>query len=264
MTTARTRSSCTWLVGLALLLLLPAGAAAQSVESVVSAMEDTYRTQMESVDTYIVKTDMYTTYSRKLATDDGFTMESVTRLNDDSPLPTGEQPASTAATMLRTIEDLRKHATYSGTEVIDRVNCHVLTVDDPSKMDSGMGGDQMDQIRYYINAATYQPHEMRATAAQGEQGTPLNVEIRLRDYRTVDGLSMPYRTEIQTDLSPAQKQQMQQMMNMPEEQKNQMRQMMGAEQFDRLERMLNGEALVINVTDLQVNAPLPDGIFGDS
>jgi hypothetical protein len=246
----------------ALLAFGTAPAAAQSVDAVVSAMEDTYRSQMESVYTYILETDMYTTYHRKVETDDGFTVDSATQLKGQESVPMSGS-STTPTSMFETTEALRQHAAYDGTETIGGTRCHVLTINEPSKMDGGLSDAQAEQIRYYINAQTHQPRRI-ALAGSSRKGAPSSMTIDLLDYRTVDGLSVPYRMEFQTELSPQQKQQMNQLKNLPKSQRDQMKQMMGVEQFERFERLMDGKPMVVTVTDVKVNAPIPDGVFENS
>ena len=45
---------------------------------------------------------------------------------------------------------LEQHATYTGTEMIDGVQCHVLQVDDPSAVNPDMG-TEAQSMTYYAN-----------------------------------------------------------------------------------------------------------------
>jgi len=249
-----------------LLLMLTLPANAQSVESVVSAMEDTYRSQMESVYTYILETDLYTAYHRKVSTDDGFSVETVTQMNPQNNAPMGP-PTGPSTSLLDVTNDLRDHATYAGTEAVDGISCHVLTIDDPTALDSGMRSGQLEQIRYFVNAETHQPRRIIMTAAEDVQNNPTSMTIDMLDYRTVDGLSVPYRMEFLTELPAAQKQQMQAMLDrldqLAPERREQAMQMMGGG-MEQMKNLINGDPIVMEVTAVRVNADIPDGIFDGS
>lgn len=252
-------------VGISLLLLLIVlPVSAQSVESVVSAMEDTYRSQMESVDTYILETDMYTSYHRKVEGGDAFSMENVTQVKGQESMPMQSTPVTGTNSMIDLSDDLRQHATYSGSETLDGTRCHVLTIDDPSQLKSGMAGSDIDQIRYFVNADTHQPRRMVVSSSSGG---PSTMTVDMLDYRTVKGLSMPHRMEFTAELPPEQRKQMEaafaQLEQMPPEQREQAMQMMG-DQMQQMKNMMSGEPMVVTVTSLKVNVPLPDGIFDGS
>lgn len=248
------------------LLALTVPATAQSVESVVSDMEDTYRSQMESVDTYILEAESYTGYYRKVATDDDFTVESVTQMNAENNTPMGP-PSGPSTSLLDVINDLRAHATYAGTETVDGTRCHVMDIDDPSALDSGMGSGQLQQIRYFVNADTHQPRRMIMTAAEGVENNPTRITIDMLDYRTVDGLSIPHRMEFMPELPEEQKQQMRQMLDridqLAPERREQAMQMMGGG-MEQMKNLLNGDPIVVEVNAVRVNADIPDGIFDGS
>jgi len=83
----------------------------------------------------------------------------------------------------------------------------------------------------------------------------------MKDYRTVDGVSLPFRMEMITDMSDEQRQQMEQMKqqleSMPEAQRERMQKMMG----DQMEKLMNNEPIVIEVQEVIVNGDIPEGVF---
>jgi hypothetical protein len=54
---------------------------------------------------------------------------------------------------------LEQHATYTGTEMIDGVQCHVLQVDDPSAVNLDMG-TEAQSMTHYIHADRRVPTRM--------------------------------------------------------------------------------------------------------
>lgn len=265
--TSRLRSSlCLLFVGL-LVGALASPAWAQSVTSVVDDMQARYERQMETVDTYVVETNLYTSYSKKVMTDGEPTFQTQTEMKSQGGMgfsSTGT-PSSTYGLQF---EQLKEHATYAGTETIDGVRCHVLQVDDPSKVNPDAGGDNAESMTYYVDAEQHLPARMvMKQETQNSRGTgPASVTINMKDYQTTDGLTLPHRMEIQLqmDMSEQQRKQMQKMMkkmeNMPEDQREQMEKMMG-DQMESMKRMMSGEPIVIEVQSVQVNVDLPEGTF---
>lgn len=257
-----------------LLLLLFAGllagsgpAAAQSVDVVVENMRTRYEQQLETVDTYVVETNLYTSYNRKVTHDGISTYESQTRMKGQggSSLATSTTPSSAYGLQF---DRLKEHATYGGTESIDGVRCHVLTVDDPSKVNPEMSRGDAERMTYYVDAEQYVPVRLTMqTKQQGRRGpTASTVTVNMKNYQTTDGLTLPHRMEMQfeADISEQQRQQMkkamEQMENMPEQQRKQMEKMMGG-QMEMMKQMMAGDPIVVEVQSVQVNTELPDGVF---
>ncbi len=240
-------------------LLLGAGPApAQSVTSVVDDMQAAYDRQLETVDTYIVETNLYTAYNQKVPQDGRPTYRTQTQMKGSGTSSFAANTTPSAAYGMQ-FDRLRQHATYAGTETIDGLRCHVLRVDTPSAV---------DPVTYYVDAERHVPARMvMETAASGQQGpNPSSVAIHFRNYETTDGLTLPHRMEIQlnTNLSAEQRQQMQRMMKkmeqMPEQQRKQMEKMMG-NQMEMMKQMMSGDPIAIEVQSVQVNVDMPDGVF---
>jgi outer membrane lipoprotein-sorting protein len=276
---------------LAALCLLVPPATAQSVESVVDRMKQRYRDQIASVDNYVVETDLYTSYHRKVMKDGTPSFETATRLKGQgggTPFGGAQSPASQA--QFEHLDRLARHATYGGTETIGGAPAHVLHVDDPSKVDPSMSS-RADRLTYYVDAEQYLPVriQMEMPPAQGgamggtgsgssgggsnggASGPPQRVTIDLLDYRSIEGLMIPYTMKIETNLdetlTPQQRQQLEQLQKkleqMPESQRKQMERMLG-DQMERLQKMASGEPTTIQVRDVRVNEGLPDGVFSGS
>ena len=238
----------------------------QSVASVVDEMQARYNKQLETVDTYIVETNLYTSYNKKVMRDGAPTYKTQTKMKgpDDTGFASTTTPSAAYGLQF---DKLKQHATYTGTESLNGVRCHVLSVDDPSKVNPDLGAETTRMI-YYVNAEQHVPARMvMETETQGQGGPQAStVTINLLDYTTTDGLTLPHRMEIRlsSNLSAQQRQQMERMMkqmeNMPEEQRRQMEKMMG-QQMGMMKRMLSGEPIAVTVERVQVNTELPSGLF---
>ena len=251
------------------LLVSPQLAPAQSVDSIVDNMEANYKQQLETVETYIVKTNLYTSYNRKVTRDGEPTYETQMEMtgSSDSPYATSTTPTTAAGMQF---DRLRQHATYTGSETVNGAQAHVLSIDDPSKVSPEIGQGNAESLTYFIDANTYVPVRFLVESNQqgGRNAQDVQVTINMRDYRTTDGLTLPYRMEfiVNMNMSEQQRQQMQQAMkqmeNMPEQQRKRMEQMMG-NQMEMMKRMMSGEPVVVEVQSVEVNTELPDGIFAD-
>lgn len=257
--------------GLALSLVLSlflsaAPATAQSVTSIVDDMQSVYDRQIETVDTYIVDTNLYTSYNQKVMQDGAPTYQTQTRMkgSDASSFATSTTPSAAYGMQF---DRLRQHARYGGTETIDGVRCHILQVDDPSAVNPDMD-ENATSMAYYVDADRHVPVRMvmQTASAQKQGPEPSSVTVNFKNYETTDGLTLPHRMEIQlaTNLSDAQRQQMQQMMKqmeqLPAQQRKQMEKMMG-NQMEMMKQMMSGEPIVIEVQSVQVNTAIPNGIF---
>lgn len=264
----RLRSSLFFLfVGVFLGSLL-SPASAQSVDSVVDAMQAVYDRQLETVDTYIVKTNLYTSYNKKVTRDGEPTYQTQTKLKGEG-LTSFASTSTPSSAYGFEFDRLREHATYNGTETIDGVRCHILQVDDPEKVNADVGEDA-ERLTYYIDAEQSVPVRMvmQTKRQKNNRGgpEPSSVTVNMKNYQTVDGLTLPHRMEMQFEMnmSDDQRKQMEQAMaqmdNMPEQQRKQMEKMMG-EQMNMMKQMMSGDPLVVEVESVEVNVDLPEDVF---
>ena len=158
--------------------------------------------------------------------------------------------------------------TYAGTEPLNGVRCHVLSVDDPSKVNPDMKKGDAESMIYYIDAERYVPTRLLMNTKGKGGGGPKtsSITVNMKDYQTVDGLTLPYRMEFQfnMDMSEEEKKKMammiQRLENMPEEESKRMKQMMGS-QVDMMKQMLSGDPIVVEVKSVKVNTEIPPGVF---
>jgi hypothetical protein len=258
-----------------LCLLLVAGllasgvlpASAQSVSSVVDEMQARYDKQLETVDTYIVETNLYTSYQKKVTENGEPTYQSQTKMKEksNSSLATGTTPSSAYGLQL---DRLKQHATYGGTETINEVTAHALKVNDPAKVNPDMKKGDAKSMTYYIDAERYVPTRllMNTKSKGGDGPKTSSITVNMKDYQTVDGLTLPYRMEFQfnMDMSEKKKKKMAMMIkrmeDMPEQQSDRMKQMRGS-QLDMMKQMLSGEPIVVEVKNVKVNTEIPPGVF---
>jgi hypothetical protein len=265
--TSRLRSSlCLLFVGL-LAGALASPAPAQTVASVVDNMQARYERQMETVDTYVVETNLYTSYNKKVMTDGEPTYQTQTKMKSQGGMGFSSTGTPSSAYGLQ-FDRLREHATYAETETIDGTRCHVLQVNDPSKVNPEMKGDGAERMTYYVDAEQHVPVRMvMKQKTQNSRGPgPSSVTVNMKDYQTTNGLTLPHRMEIQLqmNMSEQQRKKMERMMkkmeNMPKQQREQMEKMMG-DQMESMRRMMSGKPIVVTVQDVKVNVDLPKGTF---
>ncbi len=257
-------------LSLAVFLLFSLGAAplsAQSLDTVLENMQAAYHPQFEAVDTYIVETNLYTSYNKRIRKngEPAYKTEIRTKDGTEKTLATKGDPS--------TVHDihfgrLKKHATYVGTDTLNGAQCHVLRLKHVSPLHAN-AAPNAKQVTYHIGADRHMP--VRTTtllepsrSTQRQASTDRAIIVTMNDYRTTDGLVLPYRTEIafDLDLSREKRRQMTQMMEtMSERQRKQMQNAMGEKQIRMMNRMTSGEPILIEVEDVSVNAPLPDDVF---
>jgi hypothetical protein len=254
------------LLSVSLFTLAALPAAAQSAESIAEKMKARYQEQLENVDNYIVETNMYTTYHRKIMEEGTPALETEVRMKGQSSIFTSMgNTQTTNSSEPAYYEDLSQNATYDGSETVNGVECHVLRVKDASEMEGNA-----QEMTYYVNTEQYVP--MRLKSVQPPQqggGKPTEVEVNFEDYRTTKGITLPWRTTMQMnmEMSEEQRQRMKKMMkqleNLPKSQREMMKKQMPMA-FDRMKKILQGEPTTIEVQDVRVNTDMPEGMFDSS
>jgi len=248
-------------LGLVLLVAaVPTATVAQDAASVMQDVRDKYERMFADVDHYMMKTDMYTAYYKKEAGEGPLAFKSAMQMTgQNAPMGGG-----VAMDQYQQFEAIAQHGTYAGVETIDGVRCYVIRVDDPSKIDANLS--QAETITYYIGADDPLMRRMEMEGLQ-ESGGPGQVVVNMKDYRTTDGVTLPFTMEFimpSEGMSEEQRQQMEEMKkqldNMPEAQRKRMEQMMG-DQFEKMEKMMSGEPMVITVQEVEINGTLPEGVF---
>lgn len=250
--------------------LFPVASTAQSANSVVEAMEKKYEQQMESVDNYVVETNLYTSYNKKEMQNGKSILRTQTEMK-------GQGASSFASTSTPSLaygmqfEKLKQHATVAGRETVNGVRAHVLEVDDPSEVDPEMGKNAKS-LTYYVDAERsvlvrmVMERREPAQKRRGGGGKDPSVTVDMKNYETVDGLTLPHLVETTVEMNMSEKERkkmkmiMDKMETMPEQQREQMKQMMGG-QMEMMKQMMSGEPIVVEVQSVRVNVDLPEGTF---
>ena len=269
---------------LAVLLAGPA-ALAQSAGEVLREALGRYASEMTDVRDYTITQEVMgmtvTTYAERAdgAAPLDYTYYVVTpsglQGTDDADNPAAHNP-------YLMLDRIAEEARYVGTEAVGGTQAHVVAVDDfgdlarefgtvPAQAD---GEFDIETATFYIGTNDYRIHRMTmdGTVTRDGQASPVQIDTRLADYRTVDGFTTPFRMAMtmqgmdgqmsESERAEARQQLDQlrtQMEQMPAEQRRMMEGMMGS-QLERLEQMLGGGGFEMEmvVTDVQVNTGRPD------
>lgn len=257
-------------------------ASAQSVDAVISKMKEQYQQQLENVDTYIIETDAYTSYHRKVERDGGTTYETQIQWGEHEDMLGDAGSAPTLHPGLAQLDTLAQHSTYLGSETVDGQDTHVLLVDDPTVFsdEPEMASDDIEgEMKMYIDADRYVPLRMEyeLEVDQGGQMQTMTPRVDFSDYRTVDGLTLPWKMEMTMDnldaaISPEEREEARRsieemearMEEMPEEQRKMMEGAM-ENQLKQMRSMIEEGSIefAVEVQDVRVNAPIPDGVFSN-
>lgn len=251
----------------------PAPAAGQSAAEVVDDALQRFEQRMEGVRDYTVVQEVMgfessTTYERR--TVDGHTVF-LPRETEGSEAAT-QTPESYQA-MLTALGD---RGTHDGTESVEGVDCHLLTLEDFSgdafqdlAPPEAEGEWTPERLRFWIDRDELLPRKMtmEGTVTTEQGSRPVTLTALLRDYREVDGVVHPFRTEVRTEgltpsMSPEERARMEasmeklkkKMEQMSPEQREMMEQMMGG-QLEKMEEMLATGALdlTVEVKEIRVN-----------
>jgi hypothetical protein len=262
-------------------LLVPVPAAAQSAAGILNTALERHDARMRNVQNYTLvqqvmgtQTTMY--FEREMV--DGrpvFQPREVGVLGQNVPVGADgwESPDPYAG-----LAELAERARYQGVEVVDGHNTHVLVIDDFRGLRGFDPSPQQQDMEFrrgtlYVDAADY---VLRRMVMEGEATTqgqrqPVTMDVRMEDYRNVDGVLHPFRTVIKTDglapgVSAAEMEEARrsmaqlkaQMESMPAAQREMMERMVRP-QMEQFERMMAGGGMEITmeVTDLRVNAGPP-------
>lgn len=254
------------LLGFGLLALAALPASAQSAESIAEKMKARYQEQLEDVENYVVETNMYTTYYRKIMEEGTPALETEVSMKGQSSIfASMGNTQTTNSSEPAYYEDLSQNATYAGSKTVNGVECHKLRVEDAS----GMKGSA-EKMVYYVDAEQYVPSRLRMTTPAEKKGNrPTTVVMNFQDYRTTKGVTVPWRTTMQMEMnmSKQQRQQMKKTMkqleNLPESQREMIKGRLPMP-LERMKKILKGEPTTIEVQDVRVDTDIPEGTFDSS
>lgn len=250
---------------------VPVPIAAQSGPEVLRTAVERYEARHDGIDDYTVVQSVMgfetTTYFERDTIDGRVVFLPQSTTGSDAAQRVPESPWASFAAM-------EERAVHAGFETVDGVRAHVVEITDLEGIDvwspQATGAEfQPETLRLLLGEDDYLVREMRMTGSVTAQGGPQSVTFtaRFSDYREVDGLTHPFRSEInieglQSQLSEEEmasmREMMEQMQDMPEAQRQMMRQMMG-DQFEQIERMMTEGTMdvTVEVTEVRVNAGPP-------
>lgn len=272
------------------LLVLPAALSAQSAADILDRAVELYDQRMAGVENYTVVQRMEdgpamgdisaTTYFEKTMVD-GRPVFRLQTAGLDSIFAMQQQGGSMedpGSVMAK----LRDRAALRGEETVDGNACWVIHVDDASDLDWGAGTDE-ESANFTARSLTLvmdkDDYVVRRMEIQGDMDmegrqTPVTMVSTLGDYRTVEGMLHPFRTEMRMSgmtagsMSPEEREELlaqmaqakEQLAQMPEAQRAMAERMMGG-QLERMEEMLAQDEFVFTmvVEELRVNAGPPSG-----
>jgi len=251
-------------------------APAQSAGALLDRAFEAYEQRMSNVENYTVTQRVMgieTTMRFERAMEDGRPTYRVTSASaGGQAIPAdGEGHVDDAYAAFRVLRD---RARLDGRETIDGVSTYVLRVDDFSGVAgfapaSAEGEFTVESGLLFVDD---EQHLLRGMTMEGVavvdgQRHPVTVEMRMHDFRDVGGMLHPFRTVIRTSgLAPtasgeemaearaSMEELQQQMQSMPAAQREMMERMVRP-QIEQFERMLEGEAVEvqIEVIDVRVN-----------
>lgn len=262
----------------ATVLLSAPVAQAQTAQSIIEAMQAQHLRQFEAIDTYVVETvsegDTTVAYHRKVR--GGASPQFQIAERSRSALYGEGDVEVTTEAPFEQFAWMGARGQYTGTQSIDGVRHHVLTSTTPPDtvaLALPMGGE-VKEVTFYVGVDDNRLRRMVVTGRPPSGATVgQGVTIDFTEYRTVDGLTLPWTIEMKISLppeslSPAQRRDIENMQarlqKMDAAEQASMREMMGPERFERAlrgEPMGGGPPIVFAVQQVAVNVPLPDDVF---
>ena len=275
----RWRAAFGGLVALAALCTLaPHPAGAQSAADIVERMLSEYESRARGVDNYTIVQEVMgletLVYFEKTEVDGRpyFRLTSTTTngMNVDTPPDAGVDGVFMMG------GELANRSRYAGRESVNDYDVHVLEIPDLAGL--GIGGDMGPDADFtpksgkmYLDVDTYAPRRMVFDGEMtNEQGThSVTSTVDLGDYREVQGLLLPYSTQISiaglgAAIDPEMRAQYEKMQEelaaMPEAQRAMVERMM-AGQLEQFRAMMSDESapmtMRVLVKEVRVNAGPP-------
>lgn len=187
------------------IILLAGSVQAQNASDIIDRMLQMHTDALANIETMMMVTEMDgfistdepdTTYYRKVVLDNGLaTMEPVTSI--------GDRPSADSYNFAKNYQTLVENASYEGTESINGRTAHVLFIEDVSAfyddVVASVPEEQEPQSGYlYIDSDDYVLLRMRFNInfdGEFEGG----IEINMSDIRDVNGLKIPFLTEMKVE-----------------------------------------------------------------
>lgn len=286
------------LAAAAALPLLSQPAYGQPAREVLETAMERYEQRMEGVENYTVvqtiggtETTLYYELVESEATLPRFRQVTLgdylgaTAGGEDgeATIPGGEEAALGATDPYRMFDEMAARAELRGTESVDGRMAHVIVVDDMSGVDLGRaeegGGDgtafEPRSATMWIDAERYVLLRSSMTGLLEAEGdaSEVTAETRMSDYREVDGVLHPFRTEVaieglggamsaedREELRRAHEQMERQLEGMSEQQRAMVEKMM-KDRMPDLEALAGGTMeMTMEVRELRVNEGPPESM----
>ena len=273
-------------LALCLLAGVPGAAAAQSAADILDRATELYEQRMEGIENYTIVQSMEdgpplpggagTVYFERTMVD-GRAVFVPRGAMGDSLMAMQDQAGAMedAGSMFRKLQD---RATVRGEETIEGHATWLIHVDDASGLDWGAEQAENVTMKTLTMAIDQADYVVRRMVIEGDmyvegETRPVTMTTTLSDYRTVEGMLHPFRTEMnvsgmtgamsaqeRAELMATLEQARRQLAEMPEAQRAMAERMMGG-QLERMEEMLMSDAFVMAfvVDEVRVNQGPPSG-----
>ena len=265
----------TLFAALAVAVVVPTVASAQSAGEIIDRMMSEYAERAEGIDNYtIVQETMGMTMNSYFVKEmvDGHPIFRMQNTTMGGMSTGGAQPGNDLDDFYAMAEELKTRASYEGRQSIDGVDVHVLDMGSLEGLGFGeTDTEDMDfkpkQGTIYIDAETYAPRrfEMDGEMTNSEGVHQVSSIVSMDDYREIEGMLFPFRTTVAfdglgaaiDDETRAQFEEMKkELENMPEAQRRMVESMM-ADRFPEFEAMMSGESsgmtIGVTVSEVRVN-----------
>jgi hypothetical protein len=253
-----------------------------TAERVLENMRTEYERGIQNIDDYTLVTSLYTAQYKKFMVDGRPVFKSRVQLSGAEQF--SEDAVATSSMGHSEFFDekvynyLKQNARYEGTQTVDGVATHVLFVEDLEPITESDETDHPRNAYFFVDAEKWVVRKMEFEVDVEYDDTEkrtMQPVIRFLDYRSVEGMQVPYRTvmdmgEWDDTMSPEDREEARQSMaelqqqldEMPEQQRKMMERMLRP-QLEQLEKMLAGDRLefVIEVEEVLVNMGLAENLF---
>lgn len=192
----------------------PAATAGQSARDVLETAMEGYEERMQGIDDYTIVQAVdgteTTLFFERVESESGRSLfRSVTPAEFRERAPGGGDGAALAAANPYTLlDEMTSRASLRGTESVDGREAHVIVVEDLSGADLGWADEANEETRFqprsasfWIDADRYVVLRSSVTGLlETERGaSEVTAESRMSDYRDVEGMLHPFRSEVRID-----------------------------------------------------------------
>jgi hypothetical protein len=258
----------------AVIALFGAGSvlAQDTSDQVFDEMIAAFEASAEGVNDYVVVTEAFTSYHRRMDTSEGTRFQVATK-STVGALGIGNMTTRFATDNPYALREMYGDAaSLAAPALFDGEECMVVNIDTAALPASE---SDLNSMVLYVHPATWTLRGIRMAVSGDQTEAARELEVHFEDYRDDEGLLYPYRTRIVIPNPNAQLDDSQverarealeqidaRLADMPTEQREAMQKMM-AGQIEKMEAMLAGGALesIYEVTEIRVNQGIDPAIF---